>query len=372
MLPAAIIITIPYAAILLYLALSLKRTKQFTNKGDSKTFVSVIVACRNEEKNLPALLEALASQDHQFFEVIVVDDSSADGTAGVAMAYETKLPVKVVKNSGSGKKEAIRTGIIASSSELILVTDADCIPPGRWISCVASFFDRQSPDLIICPVILGEKEGFFGRFQELEFLSLQGITAATALSGNPVICNGANLAFTKKAYHDNAGSLRFDIATGDDVFLLHSMKAGGYKISWLESLEALVQTKPSPDLKSFFTQRRRWASKAPAYKDTFSILLGIVTFVTILLQALLTIAAFTGGEFLLAFIAVFIMKSVPDFIILRSTTLRYRRTGLLWWFIPSQVVYPFYVIGVVGMAKTPAIKSGAGSGVNKCPNILNF
>lgn len=348
---AFIILCIPYTAILLRSAIRLPGAKPFIRKP-SRTFISVIIACKNEAQNIPVLLSSLKIQDHPAgsFEIIIVDDNSDDGTAALALSNGNGLQMKVISNKGSGKKEAIRTGVTESSGDLILATDADCIPAKSWISTIASFFDSCAPDMIIGPVRLQEKKGLSGRFQELEFLSLQGITASTALSGNAVICNGANLAFTKKAYFENACNLRFDIATGDDVFLLHSMKAKGSDIKWLESADAIVVTEPARDLQSFFAQRKRWASKASAYKDRFSIILGTVTFITVLLQAFLTVAAFTGGVFPKAFLAVFIVKSIPDLFILYNTAWRYGRKELLWWFIPSQLIYPFYVIATVVIA----------------------
>ncbi len=61
--------------------------------------------------------------------------------------------------------------------------------------------------MIICPVAIEAGKGFAGKFQELEFLSLQGITAGTATAGMSTMCNGANMAFTRKAYELHAANL---------------------------------------------------------------------------------------------------------------------------------------------------------------------
>ena len=112
-----------------------------------------------------------------------------------------------------------------------------------WIRTIAAYFEENNPDMIICPVQLDGKQGFFARFQELEYLSLQGITAGTAAGGNGIMCNGGNLAFTREAYLNHADHLHMELATGDDVFLLHSLKKDpGSKIIWLESQEAVVTT----------------------------------------------------------------------------------------------------------------------------------
>jgi poly-beta-1,6-N-acetyl-D-glucosamine synthase len=345
----AIFPVIPYTILLAWICRYLLSIKQTSPAGRTSVFVSVIIACKNEEQNLPELLRSLEKQDylHELFEIIIVDDNSTDKTAETARSYAGILPLKVVNNNGSGKKEAIRTGTGLAQGELVLTTDADCTMSAGWIHSIASFHELNKPDMIIGPVRLAGKPGFFGRFQELEFLSLQGITAGTAAAGNPAICNGANLAFTKKAYEANMKNLRFDIATGDDVFLLHSLKKNGSEIRWLESEMACVTTNASDDPASFLKQRRRWASKATAYTDGFSIILGIVTFAAVITQVVLMAASFFNPGYVKVFIAFFILKSIPDFIILYNTAARYKRKNLLYWFLPSQLIYPFYILIVL-------------------------
>ncbi len=119
----------------------------------------------------------------------------------------------------------------------------------NWIRTIASFFEKNNPDMIICPVQLEGSQGFSGWFQELEFLSLQGVTAGSVMAGNGIMCNGANLAFTRNAYLKHMENLHFDLNTGDDVFLLHSLKKQpGSIIMWLESPDAIVTTSSSPTL----------------------------------------------------------------------------------------------------------------------------
>jgi len=203
--------------------------------------------------------------------------------------------------------------------------------------------------MIIAPVQLEEKTGFTGRFMELEFLSLQGITAGTAQGGMAVMCNGANLAFTKEAYNRHSGELHDEILSGEDIFFLHSLKKEqNSKIEWLSSVDAIVNTRQTDSLRSFIKQRARWISKANGYNDLFTILLTIVTFVTILMTVFFLIGGIVNQRFLLLFLVSIILKSIPDFLILLNTTGRYDKRSLMKWFIPSQLVYPFYVLIVAG------------------------
>jgi cellulose synthase/poly-beta-1,6-N-acetylglucosamine synthase-like glycosyltransferase len=266
-----VILVLPYVFLLLKIYRSLLKIKTFNVSTDPLTFVSVVVACRNEQKNLPLLLNSIAGQDYPkgLFEVIIVDDNSTDRTFEIASDFTGPGNIIAINNRGKGKKQAIRTGINASSGILIITTDADCRMGKRWIRTIAAFYEKHKPDMIICPVQIGLKAGFFGRFQELEFLSLQGITAGSVFSGDATLCNGANLSFTREAYLNNTDNLHFEIASGDDIFLLHSLKKQirSRKILWLESPDTVVTAASSPTVGSFLKQRRRWISKGKAYSD---------------------------------------------------------------------------------------------------------
>lgn len=345
-----LILLVPYFIILLFIIYrNLKKIKNFIPVSSPSTYVSVVIACRNEEKNISLLLDRLTQQNYRsdIFEVIIVDDHSTDNTSKSALSFSHRLNLKVLKNNGSGKKAALSTGIERACGRLIIVTDADCIMDISWIRTISAFYEEKKSDMILGPVMLDSSPGLLGIFQELEFLSLQGITAGAAAAGHATMCNGANLAYTQEVFLENKKNLRFDVATGDDVFLLHSLKKQvNSKICWLESTESMVVTSPSSSLKEYFNQRKRWISKSTAYKDPFSILLGFATFFAISLQAYTMMASTYQPSYLKIFISVLILKSIPDYLILHNTTTRYGKQRLMSWFLPSQLIYPFYVLSV--------------------------
>jgi len=347
-LPAILIL--PYFILLIRIYTGLLKISRSDISGEPKTFISVVVACRNEEKNILSLLNDLEQQNYStnLFEVIIVDDCSNDNTADIVSSFHGVKDIRIISNTGNGKKQALRTGINASKGGLILTTDADCRMTRNWIRTIAGFYEKYRSDMIIPPVMTVPGNGFFGRFQELEFLSLQGITSGTAMIGEPVMCNGANLAFRKESYLRHSGNLHDEINSGDDIFLLHSLKKEKQQpILWLESPEATVETLPALTFGSFFKQRSRWISKSNSYQDRNTIVLGVVTFLAVVLQAGTLFLSLINPSFLPVFITIFILKSIPDYLILKNSTWRYLRKSLMKWFLPSQLIYPFYVISVV-------------------------
>ena len=347
-LPAILIL--PYFFLLLIIYRNLLKIIPFKCSPTPSIYVSVIIACRNEQEKIPLLLESISGQDYpeELFEVIIVDDNSTDKTFETASENSRADRYFVMKNKGRGKKEAIRTGIIASKGRLIITTDADCTMGKNWIKTIAAFFEKYRPEMIICPVQLEVHHGFFGRFQELEYMSLQGITAGSVMAGKGIMCNGANLSFTRDTYLNQMDKLHFGLATGDDVFMLHSLKkAINSGIMWLESTDSVVSTASSASLSSFLSQRKRWISKWKDYNDTFTIQTGIVTLIAAILQLTATVSLFFNISFIWPFLVILLLKSVPDFLILQNTTTRYGKSHLMRWFIPAQLIYPVYVMAVV-------------------------
>lgn len=317
---------------------------------DRNIKVSVIIPARNEERNLPFILTDLAAQDYpaELYEVIVVDDHSEDGTYETAVGFKDISNYKVLRNSGRGKKAAIKTGVEASSTEFIITTDADCRMGSEWIGAFAFSFDVERPAMLIVPVLLAKRRSLLNVFQQIEWLGLQGITAGTALAGQPVMCNGANLGFTKKTYLRHYGEIRNDIPSGDDIFLLHAVKASGTgRIVWLYDNRAMVTTDPPASVTGLLKQRVRWLSKAGAYRDLLIISLAVITLSAVLSLGFLMIATLVDTDYLLVFLTGFVLKNVADIFITVRMAHLLKQKPYWQWVAPLQFMYPFYVLGVI-------------------------
>ncbi len=255
------------------------------------TRISVIIPARNEEDNIAACLDSLVKQSYPvgLFEVLVVDDHSTDKTAGVVLGYHAaNIKLLSLKDhlAGGGlnsyKKKAIEIAVGQSSGELIVTTDADCIVPPDWLKTIAGFYEQYHPVFIAAPVNINAGNTFIELFQSLDFMTLQGITGASVYKKVHSMCNGANLAYTKKAFEEVNGFSGIDsIASGDDMLLMHKIyKRYPDKVMFLKSREAIVQTAPVKTIGEFFSQRIRWASKAARYDDKriFLVLLAVYLF----------------------------------------------------------------------------------------------
>lgn len=90
----------------------------------------MVIPAYNEERRLPRTLATVVAHLRAIgrpFQVLVVDDGSADATAEVAGGSAPE--VEVLRRPHAGKGAAVRAGMLAARGELTLVTDADLSTP---------------------------------------------------------------------------------------------------------------------------------------------------------------------------------------------------------------------------------------------------
>lgn len=95
--------------------------------------LSIIIPFYNEAKRLPKsigqILEYLENQTHDW-ELILVDDGSKDNSKEYLSEFLKDTRVKLLQHEkNSGKGSAIRTGVLSSSGDLVLFSDADLSTP---------------------------------------------------------------------------------------------------------------------------------------------------------------------------------------------------------------------------------------------------
>ncbi len=100
--------------------------------------ISVVIPCRNEEKTIALLLDALSQQDYPLedLEIIISDGMSQDGTRQVIAGFQLSHPemrIRIVDNPQRNIPAAMNTGIRASTGEIIVRMDAHSLPRPDYI-----------------------------------------------------------------------------------------------------------------------------------------------------------------------------------------------------------------------------------------------
>jgi cellulose synthase/poly-beta-1,6-N-acetylglucosamine synthase-like glycosyltransferase len=281
------VLTVMYAFVLLAYRYWFGKMRQFQfnqieqlGPALSATQFTVIIPARNEAANIKACVDSILAQDYpkDAFEIIVIDDFSEDDTAFIVQALSQQYPqvrlLQLKDHCKEGetlayKKKAIEIAVSVAKGDWMLTTDADCIVPTTWLFLYNAYIQQHQPCFVAAPVMFIKNAGILNQFQLLDFLALQGITAAAVGAGKHSMSNGANLGFEKAAFIAVGGYQGVDhIASGDDMFLMHKMKQTLHKpVGYLFHPHAIVLTAAMDTWKGFIMQRIRWASKARYYDD---------------------------------------------------------------------------------------------------------
>jgi len=325
------------------------------------TKVSVIVPVRNEEDSIQRCTESILKQNYptHLFELIVVDDQSDDNTPQILENIKDQrlrvMRLGVYKRTTitGSKKKAIAYGISHASGDLMITTDADCIHGENWIQTIVACYQKFKPKLIVAPVLIQKEKTLLNLFQDADFINSFMVHLAGIRSGLFYLGSGANLAYEKSVFletdpYDN----NQHIASGDDLFLIQKVKEKySGKIYPLKAIEATVQTIGATSVKSFFSQRLRWAGKLKN-SSSFNMLL-VSSFIWLFRIGLLTFTLITLvlEEYIYFYsgLGLLFIHFLLDLILIHQSSSFFKRGYILKWILPIEVMYTmyFFVLGLL-------------------------
>ena len=111
-----------------------------------------------KKKNIPNLLNSLFNQSYNFecYEIIIINDRSDDNTENIISNYKNHnvklINIDKTPLGWSNKKWALNSGIKQAQGEIILQTDADCIPNEFWIETMVNAFAENNVGFIFDPL----------------------------------------------------------------------------------------------------------------------------------------------------------------------------------------------------------------------------
>ena len=106
--------------------------------------VSWLIPVYNGEAFLAEALESVLTQDFTDFEVVVVDDGSTDGTAGILADHAARDPrIKVIAQPNGGIVSALNTGLARCRGEFVARMDADDVALPHRLSFQVAWLDAH-------------------------------------------------------------------------------------------------------------------------------------------------------------------------------------------------------------------------------------
>lgn len=314
--------------------------------ASAEPLITVLVAARDEERNLPRTLDHLLAQDWPAAktQIVVVDDRSQDGTPAVLRDYAARHPgrvesvrVDVAPAGMSPKKNALARGLEIARGEWIAVTDADCAMGPGWLRALAAHFDETVGMVFGVTTYEEGEEGFMPAegTRALEFVSYGVTNAGLAGFGFPVSANANNLAYRRRAFDAAGGFARHGaLVSGDDDFTLQEIHAAGWAFRFCADPAARVRTAAPATWREFWEQRKRWAGKCIHYRaPQVAFLLCIYTFYltigALLVAGFLRVGPENLGLLGLTGLAV---KTAADFVVMRAGLNLFGLTTLMHFF----------------------------------------
>jgi len=347
-----------YGLFLIERTLSFSRYKPIIHSiSENSPFVTILIAARNEERNISGLLKSLEVQSYppSKFEVIIINDFSNDRTVEFAKKSATGLYNFTIltpdfRPETGHKKHALAFGISNAQGSIILTTDADCIVGKEWIKTMVSYFDENTA-LVSGPVRMKTSDNFFSLYQALEFSGLVGIGAGSIALKNPNICNGANLAYRKNVFYEvNGFEENFHLASGDDEFLMHKIHAlGKYEIVFAKNIEAIIDTLPCIGIVELLMQRIRWGSKSKHYRNKKITLIMITAFLSNIITILMLILGLYFRILLIPALILIAVKAVCEIAMLFKINSFHRTPFRVFAYFPS-IPFQFVFMLFAGIA----------------------
>jgi cellulose synthase/poly-beta-1,6-N-acetylglucosamine synthase-like glycosyltransferase len=356
-----------YALVILALIVGIRRLRQSIFAG--KPLVSVIVAARNEEANMQGLLDCLVHQDYPEYEIIIVNDRSTDKTPAIIEQFRQRFPnisridiTSPVQNMPP-KKHALAQGIAGSKGEILIFTDADCLPPPTWLATMVQGFEKNVGLVVgYSPYSLIRESGARGPSSItslfLNLIRYEEFKGATWSAGSiglnrGWLCTGRSLAYRRAVYDEVGGfeDIRQSVSGDDDLFLQMVRRKTTWQMRYVTSPGSYVPTWAPLTFREFVEQRTRHFSAGKYF--SFPMKLFFFLFHLANLMILLTLL---GGIVLgpsVVSCMPYVIKCVVDSMLFftAAPVFNEKRFGPLFLFMEILVILYNSLIGPLGFLK---------------------
>lgn len=259
-----------------------KKKKYESNGGVHLEPVSVIVCARDSYEYLIDLIPNLLSQDYPDYEIVIVNDCSTDETTEYLKELVTVHPeINIVTLTQSlnffhGKKFPLSMGIKSAKNDLLLLTDADCLPTdNQWIRNMVGAY-RKGTEVVLGYGPYFERKGLLNKLIRFDTLYTAMQYLSMALAKKPYMGVGRNLSYRRELFYKNKGfTSHYNIPSGDDdIFISQVANKKNTRIS-IDS-KSRIESEPKHKFGNWVRQKRRHYSTVNMYKPLTNRILGML------------------------------------------------------------------------------------------------
>ncbi|MBI2416655.1 MAG: glycosyltransferase [Ignavibacteriales bacterium] len=243
---------------------------------------SIIIACKNAGKTLPALLPSLRQlrYPNAMFEIIFVDDCSEDDTKIQLLEFvkHSGIPSEyllVTNKLWPAKKGVLAAGIAKARFDYLVITDADCVISADWLNGFAEKY-AEGYEMIVGPAPFYSNNQLINKIACFEQFHNSLLMLSMAEHGHAFTATARNLTFTRNLYEACGGYTKtLGRLSGDDDLLLQEAKKAGFSIGYITSLKYAVFSYTPENFKKYLRQKARHVSTSHIYPTKTKLLLTI-------------------------------------------------------------------------------------------------
>lgn len=321
--------------------------------------VSVIVCARDEAANLARNLPGVLVQNYTSTrEILVVNHNSQDETKYLLDEFKkTFKDLRIVNLSQEakgipGKKYPLSIGIKESRHEIVLLTDADCVPATEhWITRMQDAYVNGT-EIVLGYGAYHKRKGILNKLIRFETFHTALQYFSFALSGMPYMGAGRNLSYKKSLFFQNKGFSSINHVPGGDDDLFINQVANRNNINVVLDKDAFTLSEPKKTFGDWMRQKERHFSTGRFYRAGHKILLGAYSLSHFLYYPLL-IASFFVFDWRFV-CGVFLVRLLTQAIIFYKAMQKLDEKDLFaWWWLLDIWMFFYYIIFAPSLWKKP-------------------
>jgi glycosyltransferase involved in cell wall biosynthesis len=321
--------------------------------------VSVIICARDEDENLARNLPGMLVQSYpSTYEVVVVNDNSADDSKYILQelkkTFKSLNVVELTQEAKliSGKKYPLSIGIRESKHEILLLSDADCVPASEyWIEKMQNGYS-ENKEIVLGYGAYHKRKGLLNKLIRFETFHTALQYLSYALAGMPYMGVGRNLSYKKNLFFRNKGFSSINhIPSGDDDLFINQT-ATKENTAVVIDPDAITRSIPKTTWGSWLRQKSRHYTTAKFYKPKHKFLLGLYFASQFVFYPLLAAAIiFYDWRFVLAVFGIrFLLQA---FVLFKAMNKMGEKDLWPWFIFLDMWMFFYYIIFAPALWRNP-------------------
>lgn len=311
--------------------------------------LSVVICARDEADNLAKNLPGVLVQDYKTtHEIVLVNDNSIDEGRYVVEEFQKSFKninhIQLTQEAMmiSGKKFPLSMGIKSAKHEILLLTDADCMPASEfWMQKMQDAYDENT-EIVLGYGAYQKKGGLLNKLIRFETFHTALQYFSYALAGKPYMGVGRNLSYKKEVFLRNKGFSSINhIPSGDDDLFINQV-ANKYNTAIVTDPAAHTISEPKKTWGDWMTQKYRHYTTSKYYKPSHKFLLGLYSFSLFWVYPLLAASIVLFNWWLP--LAVFGLRFIIQGIVFYKSTKKLNEADLWPWYLFLDIWMFFYYI----------------------------